>query len=104
MKTQMYMVMTMTLCLWVIEIDSDKIKAERVLVSTRTKLSTRERTFSIRVAMYKKKIRNLIIDSGSYANVANTNLVIKLNMCTIKHNIRCRLLLLNDCGEVKVTK
>ena len=33
----------------------------------------------------KKKMCNLIIDSGSCTNVASTTLVSKLNLCTLKH-------------------
>jgi hypothetical protein len=45
----------MTLHMWVIKINLDIIKAERVLVSTSIELSTRERTYSIRVAMNKTR-------------------------------------------------
>jgi len=43
----------MTLHMWVIEINFDIIKAERVLVSTSIELSARE--YSIRVAMNKTR-------------------------------------------------
>jgi hypothetical protein len=49
------MMMTMTLHVWVIEINLDIIKAERVLVSTRIELSAKGRTYSIRVAMNKTR-------------------------------------------------
>jgi hypothetical protein len=47
---------------------------------------------------------SLIIDSGSCTNIASTTLVIKLNLCTIKHIRPYRLQWLNDSSEVKVTK
>ena len=47
---------------------------------------------------------SMIIDNESCTNVANTILVRKLNLNTIKHGNPYRLEWLNDCGEVKVTK
>ena len=43
-----------------------------------------------------------MIDGGSFANVASTTLVEKLNLSTIKHPRPYKLQWLNDCGEVKV--
>jgi len=46
----------------------------------------------------------MIIDGGSYSNVASDTLVKKLNLSCLKHP-RCYILQwLNECGEVKVTK
>ena len=52
----------------------------------------------------QNKMCSLIIDSESYVNVARTTLINKLNLCMIKQNRPYRLKLLNDYGEVKVTK
>ena len=46
----------------------------------------------------------MIIDGGSYTNVASTTLVEKLNLPTMKHPRPYKLQWLNDCGEVKVNK
>jgi sulfate adenylyltransferase subunit 1 (EFTu-like GTPase family) len=46
----------------------------------------------------------MIIDNESCTNVANTTLVRKLNLNTIKHENPNRLEWLNDCGEVRVTR
>jgi hypothetical protein len=46
----------------------------------------------------------MIINNESCTNVANTTLVRKLNLNTIKHENPYRLEWLNDCGKVKVTK
>ena len=46
----------------------------------------------------------MIIDGGSCNNVANTTLVEKLNLPTLKHPRPYKLQCLNDCGEVKVNK
>jgi len=47
---------------------------------------------------------SMIINNESCTNVANTTLVRKLNLNTIKHGNPYRLEWLNDCGKVKVTK
>lgn len=52
----------------------------------------------------KDKVCTLIIDSRSYTNVANTLLVEKLDLHTIKHSKLYKLQWLNGCGEVKVNK
>jgi len=52
----------------------------------------------------QNKVCSMIIDYGSYANVASDNLVKKLNLGCIKHPKPYRLQWLNECGEVKVTK
>jgi hypothetical protein len=44
------------------------------------------------------------IDSEGCASVASSTLVRKLNLNTIKHENHYRLQLLNDYGEVRVTK
>jgi hypothetical protein len=50
------------------------------------------------------KVCSMIIDGGSSTNVANTILVEKLNLPTLKHPKPYKLQWLNDCGEVKVNK
>jgi len=50
------------------------------------------------------KVCSIGIDSESCANVTTATLVKKLNLNTIKHERPCRLQLLNECGEVRVTK
>jgi len=47
---------------------------------------------------------SMIIDNGSYANIASTILVRKLSLKTIKHERPYRFQWLNDCGEIRVTK
>ena len=51
----------------------------------------------------KGKVCTLIIDSGSYTNVASS-LMVKLNLHTMKHPELYKLQWLNECGEVKVNK
>ena len=46
----------------------------------------------------------MIIDGESCTNVANTSLVEKLNLKTLKHPRLYKLQWLNDCGEFKVNK
>ena len=46
----------------------------------------------------------MIIDGGSCTNVANTILVEKLNLPTLKHSRPYKLQWLHDCGEIKVNK
>jgi hypothetical protein len=46
----------------------------------------------------------LIIDGGSWTNVASTILVEKLNLPTLKHSRPYKLQWLNDCGEVRVDR
>jgi len=46
----------------------------------------------------------MIIDGGSYANVASDTLVKKLNLSCVKHPRPYKYQWLNECGEVKVTK
>ena len=52
----------------------------------------------------KDKVCTLIIDCGSYTNVASTLLVEKLNLKWKKHPKPYKLQWLNYCGEVKVNK
>jgi hypothetical protein len=47
---------------------------------------------------------SLIIDSRSCVNVCTTTLVSKLNLCIVKQAKPYEFQLLNDSGEVKVTK
>jgi hypothetical protein len=46
----------------------------------------------------------MIIDSGSYTNVASVTLVRKLGLNTIKHERPYQLQWLNECGVVRVNK
>ena len=46
----------------------------------------------------------MIIDGGSYTNVASTTMVEKLRMPTCKHPRPYTLQWLNDSGEVRVNK
>jgi hypothetical protein len=63
----------------------------------------RENIFHTRCHV-QNKICNLIINDGSYTNIANTELVEKLNFHTTKYFIPYKLQWLNDTGEVKVNK
>jgi hypothetical protein len=44
----------------------------------------------------------MIIDGGSYANVASDTLMKKLNISYVKYPRPYRFQWLNECGEVKV--
>ena len=46
----------------------------------------------------------MIIDGGSFSNVASTTLVEKLNLPILKHSRPYKLQWLNDCGEVRVDR
>ena len=46
----------------------------------------------------------MIIDNSSCTNIASSTLVRKLNLNTSKHNKPYKLQLLNEYGEVRVTK
>ncbi|KAH9717072.1 hypothetical protein KPL71_021688 [Citrus sinensis] len=50
------------------------------------------------------KVCSMIIDGGSYTNVASTIMVEKLGLPTLKHPRPYKLQWLNDSGEVKVNK
>ena len=50
------------------------------------------------------KVYSLIIDGGSYTNVASTTLIEKLNLPTLKHPRPYRLQWLNDFWKVKVNR
>jgi hypothetical protein len=63
----------------------------------------RENIFHTRCHV-QNKICNLIINDGSYTNIANTELVEKLNFHTTKYFIPYKLQWLNDTREVKVNK
>ncbi|KAA3480633.1 Retrovirus-related Pol polyprotein from transposon 17.6 [Gossypium australe] len=52
----------------------------------------------------KGKECNLIIDGGSYRNVASSTLMEKLGLATTKHPQPYKLQWLNDGGEIKVVK
>lgn len=62
-----------------------------------------EHIFHIRCYV-KDKVCIMIIDNGSCTNVTNTLLVDKLNLYTHEHFKPSKLLWMNECGEVKVTK
>ena len=63
----------------------------------------RENIFHTRCHI-NNKVCIMIIDRGSYTNVASTTLVEKLNLPPLKHPRPYKLQWLNDCGEVKVNK
>ena len=63
----------------------------------------RENIFHTRCHV-KDKVCILIIDGGSFTNVASKTLVEKLNLSTTKHSQPYKLQWLNDSGEVRVTK
>ncbi|KAH1039388.1 hypothetical protein J1N35_041131 [Gossypium stocksii] len=50
------------------------------------------------------KVCSLIIDSGSYTNVASTLMVERLGLPTTKHSSPYKLQRLNDGGKIKVSK
>ena len=52
----------------------------------------------------QNKVCSVIIDGGSYTNVASTTMVEKLGMPTSKHPRPYKLQWLNDSGEVRVNK
>ena len=52
----------------------------------------------------QNKVCSVIIDGGSYTNVASTTMVEKLGMPTCKHPRPYKLQWLNDSGEVRVNK
>ena len=52
----------------------------------------------------QNKVCSVIIDGGSYTNVASTTMVEKLWMPTSKHSQPYKLQWLNDNGEVRVNK
>lgn len=63
----------------------------------------RENLFHTR-CFVNNKVCSVIIDGGSYTNVASTYLVEKLALTTLKHPQPYRLQWLNECGEIKVTR
>jgi len=52
----------------------------------------------------QNKVCNLIIDEGSYTNVASTIVIEKLGIPTISHPKSYSLKWLNDGGDIKVTR
>lgn len=50
------------------------------------------------------KVCSMIIDRGSFTNVASTSLVEKFILTTLKHLKLYKIQWLNNCGEVKVNK
>lgn len=50
------------------------------------------------------KVSTLIIDRGSFTNVAGTSLVEKLNLTTLQCPTLYKLQWLNNCEEVKVNE
>jgi len=63
----------------------------------------RENIFHTR-CLINNKVCSMIIDGGSYTNVASTTLVEKLNLPTLKHPKPYKLKWLNKCGEIRVKK
>ena len=66
-----------------------------------TEDNQRENLFHTRCKV-KGKVCNVIIDDGSYCNLASTDLVAKLQLTTIAHPRPYKLHWMNDCGELKV--
>ncbi|KAL5540963.1 hypothetical protein UlMin_044255 [Ulmus minor] len=83
----------------------DLLVARRVLnVQVKEEESNqRENLFHTR-CFVNNKVCSVIIDGGSCKNVANTYLVEKLALTTLKHPHPYQLQWLNDCGEIKVTR
>jgi len=54
--------------------------------------------------LINNKVCSMIIDGGSYINVASTTLVEKLNLQTLKHPKPYKLQWLNECGEIWAKK
>ena len=63
----------------------------------------RENIFHTRCHVQNKEC-SVIIDGGSFTNLASTTLVEKLGMPTSKHPRPYKLHWLNDSGEVRVNK
>ena len=63
----------------------------------------RENIFHTRCYV-QDKVCSMIIDGGSYTNVASTIMVEKLGLPTLKQPRSYKLQWLNDSGEVKVNK
>ena len=63
----------------------------------------RENIFHTRCHI-QNNVCSMIINGGSYANVASDTLMKKLNLSCIKHPRPYRLQWLNECGKVRVTK
>jgi hypothetical protein len=83
----------------------DLLVARRVLnVQVKEEEShQRENLFHTR-CFVNNKVCSVIIDGGSFTNVASTYLVEKLALTTLKHPHPYRLQWLNECGEIKVTR
>jgi hypothetical protein len=63
----------------------------------------RENIFHTRCHV-NNKVCSMIIDGGSFTNVASTTLNEKLNLPTLKHSRPYKLQWLNDCGEIRVDR
>lgn len=63
----------------------------------------RENIFHTR-CLVQSKVCMLIIDGGSCANVASSEMVKKVNLAPLKHPYPYKFQWLNECGEIKVTK
>ena len=94
------------------DVDDEKYAAQGELLVVRRALSMqvkeddkvqRENIFHTRCHV-QNKVCSVIIDEGSCIIVANTTMVEKLGLPTIKHPRPYRLQWLNDSGEVRVTK
>ena len=86
-------------------VDGKLIVARRAF-NMQVKKDTEVQCYNIFYTRYhiKDNVCSMIIDGESYTNVANTSLVEKLNLKTLKHFRPYKLQWLNDCGEVKVNK
>jgi hypothetical protein len=63
----------------------------------------RENIFHTR-CLINDKVCSMIIDSGSYTNVASVTLVRKLGLNTIRYERPYQLQWLNECGVVRVNR
>ena len=93
-------------------VDDEEYTVQGELLVTRRALSMqvkeddkvqRENNFHTRCHM-QNKVCSVIIDGGSYTNVASTTMVEKLGLSTIKHPLPYKLQWLNDNDETRVTK
>jgi hypothetical protein len=83
----------------------DLLVARRVLnVQVKEEESNQRENLFHTWCFVNNKVCSVIIDEGSCTNVANTYLVEKLALTTLKHPHPYRLQWLNECGEIKVTR
>ena len=94
------------------DVDDEEYVVQGELMAARRALSVqakedyemqRDNIFHTRCHV-QNKVCSVIIDGGSYTNVASTTMVEKLGMPTSKHPRPYKLQWLNDSGEVRVNK